>query len=160
MAEDEVVIEHPNRDAPASKATRAIVVALLLVTAVLLAVVTIGGWDALTGARALQVAWIVLDVGMAVLVLRWNRGVLPVVAALALLLGIFALVGAPAWFDRDKAGFVSTGLDASLLGVLTVLIAPVQLLLIAFAMQGFRQAWNVEVERRPHDGAQTAPAPA
>ena len=39
MAEDEVVIEHPNRDAPASKATRAIVVALLLVTAVLLAVV-------------------------------------------------------------------------------------------------------------------------
>jgi hypothetical protein len=28
---------------------------------------------------------------------------------------------------------------------------PVQMLLIVAAMQGFRQAWNVEVERRPEE---------
>jgi hypothetical protein len=160
MAEDDVVIEHPNRDAAASKATRAIVVFLLLVSAAFIAVVTIGGWDALTGARGLQVAWIVLYVGMAVLVLRWNRGVLPVAAAFALVLLIFAAVAAPGWFDRDKDGFVSTGLDASLLGVVTALLIPLQALLIAFAMQGFRQAWNVEVERRPHDAGPVVAAPA
>jgi hypothetical protein len=160
MAEDDVVIEHPNRDAAASKATRAIVVFLLLVSAAFIAVVTIGGWDALTGGRGLQVAWIVLYVGMAVLVLRWNRGVLPVAAAFALVLLIFAAVAAPGWFDRDKDGFASTGLDASLLGIVTALLIPLQALLIAFAMQGFRQAWNVEVERRPHDAAPVVAAPA
>jgi hypothetical protein len=160
MAEDDVVIEHPNRDAAASKATRAIVVFLLLVSAAFVAVVTIGGWDALTGARGLQVAWIVLYVGMAVLVLRWNRGVLPVAAAFALILLIFAAVAAPGWFERDKDGFASTGLDASLLGIVTALLIPLQALLIAFAMQGFRQAWNVEVERRPHDAGPVVAAPA
>jgi len=30
---------------------------------------------------------------------------------------------------------------------LTFILVPVQLLLIAFAMRGFQQAWNVEVER-------------
>jgi hypothetical protein len=160
MAEDDVVIERPNRDAAASKATRAIVVFLLLVSAAFVAVVTIGGWDALTGARGLQVAWIVLYVGMAVLVLRWNRGVLPVAAAFALILLIFAAVAAPGWFERDKDGFASTGLDASLLGIVTALLIPLQALLIAFAMQGFRQAWNVEVERRPHDAGPVVAAPA
>ncbi len=160
MAEDDVVIEHPNRDAAASKATRATVVFLLLVSAAFVAVVTIGGWDALTGGRGLQVAWIVLYLGMAVLVLRWNRGVLPVVAAFALILLIFAAVAAPGWFERDKDGFASTGLDASLLGVVTALLIPLQALLIAFAMQGFRQAWNVEVERHPQDAGPVVPAPA
>jgi presenilin-like A22 family membrane protease len=160
MAEADVVIEHPNRDAAASRATRAIVVLLLLVSAALVAVITIGGWDALTGARSLQVVYVVLDVFMAVLVVRWNRGVLPVAAALALVLLIFAAVGAPGWFERDKDGFATTGLDASLLGLLTVLIVPVQALLIAFAMQGFRQAWNVEVERRPDGSTAAVPATA
>ncbi|MFI4992795.1 MAG: hypothetical protein ACHQCH_04155 [Solirubrobacterales bacterium] len=35
----------------------------------------------------------------------WNRGVLPVAAALAVLLAIFALVAGPAWFAREKTGF-------------------------------------------------------
>ncbi len=33
--------------------------------------------------------------------------------------------------------------------MLTLLIVPVQMLLVAFAMRGFRQGWNVELER--HD---------
>jgi hypothetical protein len=110
-------------------------------------IISVGGWAAIEGAKALQVAYIVLYVVLAVFVLRWNRGVLPLIAALAIVLLIFAAVSAPAWFDRDKTGFSDPALDESILGLLTALLVPVQLLLIAFSMSGFRQAWNVEVER-------------
>jgi len=82
---DGVEIEHPNRARTASKLTRATVIALLLVSALLVAVITLGAWDALVGARAVQIAFVALYVLFAVL--------------------------------------------------------------IAFAMRGFGQAWNVEVER-------------
>jgi presenilin-like A22 family membrane protease len=164
MEEPGVTIEHPNRKKASSKLTRAIVVVLLLVSAGLMAIITIGGWDALEGAKALQVAYIVLYVVLAFFVLRWSRGVLPVAAALATVLLIFAAVSAPEWFDRDKAGFTDPALDESILGLLTALLVPVQLLLIAFAMSGFRQAWNVEIEHHeeppPERNERTGPAPA
>ena len=149
MAAQDAVIEHPNRAKAASKLTKALVVLLLLASAALVAIVTIGGWDALQGAKAVQVAAIVLYVGMAFLVARWNRGVLPVAAALAIIMLIFAAIAGPAWFERDKEGFTDPALDPSLLGLVTLLIVPVQALLILAAMSGFRQAWNVEVERPP-----------
>jgi hypothetical protein len=165
MEEPGVIIEHPNRDKTASKLMRAVVVVLLLVSAALVTVITVGGWDALEGAKALQVAYIVLYLMLAFFVLRWSRGVLPVIAALAIVLLIFAAVSAPAWFDRDKAGFTNPALDADLLGLLTALLVPVQVLLIAFAMSAFRQAWNVEVERHedgppPDRSERRGPAPA
>lgn len=146
MATPEIVITHPNRDKAASKATRAIVMLLLLASAGLVLVVTVGGWDTLEGAKALQLAYIAIYLGMAYYVGRWNRGVLPVAAALAIILAIFAGVAGPGWFDRDKEGFATPNLDESLLGLITLLIVPVQVLLIAFAMRGFGQSWNVEVE--------------
>jgi protein-S-isoprenylcysteine O-methyltransferase Ste14 len=146
------VIEHPNREKAASKATKAIVVLLLLVTAGLMVVISIGGWDALEGAKAVQIAYIVLFLVFAFMIARWNRGLLPVAAALSIILLIFAAVSAPAWFDRSKDGFTSPALPEDLLGLLTFILVPVQVLLIAFAMRGFAQAWNVEVER-PADGA-------
>jgi len=159
-----VTIDRPNRRKSSSKVTRAIVVLLLLVSAGLMTIVSVGGWDAIEGAKALQVGYILLYVLLAFFVLRWNRGVLPLIAALAIVLLIFAAVSAPAWFDRDKAGFTDPALDESILGLLTALIAPVQLLLIAFSMSGFRQAWNVEVEHRdepPPDRSEArGPAPA
>ena len=159
-----MIIEHPNRKKASSKLTRAVVVVLLLVSAGLMAIVTVGGWDALEGAKALQIAYIVLYVVLAFFVLRWSRGVLPVAAALAIVLMIFAAVSAPEWFDRDKAGFSDPALDESILGLLTALLVPAQLLLIAFAMSGFRQAWNVEVEHHeeppPERNERTGPAPA
>src|SRR5262245_12396953 len=158
MAEDEVRIEHPNREKAASKATRAVVILLLLVSAALVAIVTIGGWDALEGAKALQIAYIVVYLVIAFYVGRWKRGLLPVAAALAIVLLIFALVSAPGWFDRDRTGFEDPALDSGLLGLVTVLIVPVQALLIAFAMRGFSQEWNVEVERRVDPPKQAAPA--
>jgi hypothetical protein len=164
MDEPRVIIEHPNRRKASSKLTRAIVVLLLLVSALLVAIITVGGWDALEGAKALQVAYIVVYVVVALFVLRWSRGVLPVAAALAIVLLIFAAVSAPAWFDRDKTGFSDPALDESILGLLSALIVPVQLLLIAFAMSGFRQAWNVEVERHddppPDRSEHRGPTPA
>jgi protein-S-isoprenylcysteine O-methyltransferase Ste14 len=158
MAEDEVRIEHPNRDKAASKATKAVVILLLLVSAALVAIVTVGGWDALEGAKPVQVAYIAVYLLIAFYVARWNRGVLPVAAALAIVLLIFAAVSAPSWFDRDRTGFSDPALDSGLLGLVTVLIVPVQLLLIAFAMRGFSQEWNVEVERRVERPGRAAPA--
>jgi hypothetical protein len=157
MAEDDVIIERPNRDKASSKATRAIVVLLLLVSVVLMLIVTIGGWDVLEGAKPLQIAYIAIYLLVAFYVLRWNRGVLPVIAALAIVLLIFAAVAGPAWFDRDKAGFSQPGLDADVLGLVTLLIVPVQALLIVFAMQGFSQAWNVEVGRRADGSTRAVP---
>jgi hypothetical protein len=158
MAEDEVRIEHPNREKAASKATKAVVILLLLVSAALVAIVTIGGWDALEGAKAVQIAYIALYLVIAFYVARWNRGVLPVAAALAIVLLIFAAVAGPGWFDRDKTGFEDPALDSGLLGLITLLIVPVQILLIAFAMRGFQQEWNVEVERRAEAPTRAAPA--
>jgi K+-sensing histidine kinase KdpD len=159
MAGREHVIEHPNRDKAGAKATRVTIILLLLVSAGLFAIVTIGGWDALVGAQFLQVAYILLYLLMAYYVARWNRGVLPVAAALAIVMLIFAAVATPAWFSRDKAGFEDPALAAEVLGMITAIIVPVQALLIGFAMRGFQQAWNVEVERYS-DGTTNAEAVA
>jgi len=153
------VIEHPNRDKAASKATRVVVILLLLASVALFLVVTVGGWDALVGAQAMQIFYIVVYVLMAFYVARWNRGVLPVVAALAIIMAIFAAVAAPAWFDRDKTGFTDPALSSSILGTITAIIVPLQVVLLVFAMRGFQQAWNVELERYP-DGTDNAAAVA
>jgi len=144
---DGVEIEHPNRARTASKLTRATVIALLLVSALLVAVITLGAWDALVGARAVQIAFVALYVLFAVLIARWSRGALPVAAALAVILAVFAAVSVPGWYDRDQAGFTDPALAAGVVGLITALLVPLQVLLIAFAMRGFGQAWNVEVER-------------
>jgi lysylphosphatidylglycerol synthetase-like protein (DUF2156 family) len=154
-----VVVTHPNREKPVVQATRATVVLLLLVSAGLVLIVTAGGWQVLQGAWFIQGVYIVVYLVLAFFAARWNRGVLPVAAALAVLLLVFALVAAPFWFDRDKTGFAEPGLNAGLLGVVTFLIVPVQMLLIAFAMRGFNQGWNVELERAL-DAGPAAPLPA
>ena len=145
---DDVRLEYPNREKSSSKATKAIVVLLTLVSAALITVVTIGGWEALQGAKMVQIAYILIYLLVAFYIARWRSGMLPVIAALAIIMLIFAAVSAPEWFDRAKDGFEDPALEAGLLGMITVLIIPVQLLLIAFAMSGFRQNWQVEVERR------------
>jgi presenilin-like A22 family membrane protease len=143
-----VTITHPNRDKPVVQATRATVVLLLLVSAGLVLIITIGGWSVLQGAAFVQIAYVIAYVTMAFYAARWKPGVLPIAAGFAVLLAIFALVAGPAWFSRDKAGFAQPAINAGLLGLLTLLLVPVQMLLVAFAMRGFSQGWNVELERR------------
>lgn len=158
-------ITHPNRDKAAVKATRATVIVLLLASAALVAIITVGGWSALQGMTPVSIAYVIVYVTFAYFAVRWNRGILPVAAALAVLLMIFAAVAAPAWFDRDKFGFAQPALSSSLLGLLSALIVPLQIALIVFAMRGFQQGWNVELERRPgpapgEHAASPAPSPA
>jgi len=83
----------------------------------------------------------------AFLVIRWNRGVLPVAAALAIIMAIFAGIAAPGWFDRSKPGLSGPALPDDLLGLLCLVMIPVQLFLIAVSMVGFNQEWHVEEER-------------
>jgi hypothetical protein len=142
-----VIVTHPNRGKPVVQATRATVVVLLLVSTALILIVTIGGWGTLEGGIPILLGWAFVYLLMAYYAARWSRGVLPMAAALGLLLLIFALVSAPAWFERDKAGYAAPNLGAGLLGVVTLVIVPVQILLIAFAMRGFSQGWNVELEK-------------
>ena len=142
----DTVLVHPNRDKAESKAMRAAVILILLVSAGLIFVITVGGWSQLQGAQLVSFGYIIVYVGMAFFVSRWNRGVLPVAAALAILFAVVAAVAGPAWFDRDKAGFDDPLLDPAILGLLTIILVPVQLLLIVFALRAFQQQWNVEIE--------------
>ncbi len=139
----------PNREKAESKTTKAIVALVLLISAGLLLVVTIGGWSRLESPSVgvVTLLWAGLYVLFAFLVLRWSRGVLPVASALAIILAIVAAVAAPSWFDRSKAGLSPPPLPDDLLGLLTLLIVAVQLLLIIVAMVGFNQEWQVEEER-------------
>ena len=142
----DTVIVHPNRDKAESKATKAAVVLLLLTSAALIAIITFGGLEKLQGAEIGAFAYIIIYCVMAYFVAGWNRGVLPVAAALAVLFVVVAAVAAPAWFERDKEGFEDPALPPGILGLLTVILIPVQILLIAFALRAFNQQWNVEVE--------------
>jgi lysylphosphatidylglycerol synthetase-like protein (DUF2156 family) len=146
MAEEETRVYHPNRDKAASKAAKSTVVLLLLVSAGLVAIVTIGGWSVMQGAQIVAIAYVIVYCVMAYYIARWQRGVLPLAAALAILLGVVAAIAVPGWFDRDETGYADALLPAGLLGLLTLIIVPLQLLLIAFAMRAFSQQWNVEIE--------------
>jgi hypothetical protein len=149
MAEEEredLVIHHPNREKGGSKATKAGTILLLLATAGLTAIITIGGWATLEGAQVISIFFILVFLLIAFFVARWNRGVLPLAAAFAIVLLVFAAIAAPGWFDRDETGFDNPGLPPGLIGLLTLILIPVEFLLIVFAMRGFSQKWNVEVE--------------
>ena len=166
--DQDTYIDRPNRRKASSKATKAIVALLLLVSAAIMLIILLGGWGTLEGAKPVHILYIGIYVLMAFLVMRWNRGVLPLSAALAIVLLIFAAVSGPEWFERDKPGLADPTLDEDLLGLLSLLLVPIQILLIAFAMRGFQQAWNVEVERTRDDdrddydrgGHEPAPAAA
>ena len=145
---DRVEVRRPNREKRESKVTKAIIALLLVASAGLILIIALGGWSKLEGAKPVPIAYALIYLVFAFYVTRWNRGVLPVASALAVILIIFAAVAAPAWFERDKAGFDSPALPESLLGILTLLLIPLEALLIAFAMRGFRQQWNIEAGSR------------
>jgi hypothetical protein len=152
-------VVYPNREKPTSKSTKAIVVLIMLVSVVLMLIVTIGGWSKLQGMKPVNFVWCLAYLIMAYYIFtRWARGLLPITAALSILLLIMALVAGTgasgtSWFDRTNGGYAhaqslfgGSGLSSDALGLFTLLIAPVQVLLIFFAMYGFAQGWNVELE--------------
>jgi hypothetical protein len=163
---DDIVLEYPNREKASSKTVKAVVVLLLLASAALFAIVLIGGWDKWQGTKPIGVAIILVYLILAFFVARWRSGMLPVAAALATMVLIFAAVSGPQWFARDKDGFTDPALPSEVVGMFTLALVPVSLLLIFFAMSGFRQNWHVEVEkrvdddRRPRDRDREAPGGA
>jgi NADH:ubiquinone oxidoreductase subunit H len=70
----------PNREKPQAKTMKAVIAFVLLVSAALLIVITLGGWDRLLGTSVavMSLLWAVIYIVFAVLVMRWSRGVLPV----------------------------------------------------------------------------------
>jgi hypothetical protein len=140
----------PNREKPQSATTKFVMVILLLATAGLCLLITIGGFSLLEGGAGMGLVcflYVILYVLFAVMVSRWSRGALPVSAALSILLLIFAAVAAPSWFARDKQGLADPTFPDPLLGTLLLIMIPLQVLVITVAMIGFNQDWHVEEER-------------
>ncbi len=149
---------HPNRDRSICKLTRIVVALVLLLSIALMLAVTIGGWTKLEGMKPINFIWCVIYLVMAIYVLRWARGLLPIAAALALLLIAIAAIavlgiGGTSWFDRGHSAYAhpgsmfgGTGLSASTVGTLTLLLIPVEAVLAVVAIVGFAQGWNVELE--------------
>jgi lysylphosphatidylglycerol synthetase-like protein (DUF2156 family) len=140
----------PNREPAGHVTTKFVIVLLLLATAVLAAVIAIGGWSLLKGGSGMGIVciiYVILYLVFAYRVSRWGRGVLPVAAALSMILAIFCAVGANSWFAREKSGFDEAALSSTLLGTLVVILGLLQLVVIAAAFYGFSQEWHVEEER-------------
>lgn len=140
----------PNREKPGSVTTRYLIVLLLAGTAVLAGLVTVGGWSNLDGGGGMGVVcaiYAILYALFSFLVARWSRGILPVAAALSMILAIFCAVGAESWFERDKAGFAASLFPSTVVGTLVVVLGLLQIVVIVFALYGFRQEWQVEEER-------------
>lgn len=140
----------PNREKAGSVTTKFVIALLLLATAGLAALITIGGWSLLKGGGGMGLVcaiYALLYAFFAFLVIRWNRGILPVAAALSMILAIFCVVGANSWFARDKDGFNEALFPSSLIGLLVIILGLLQLVLIAAAFYGFSQEWHVEEER-------------
>jgi hypothetical protein len=158
-------LTYPNREKAGSKLVKAVVTVILLVSVVLMLILTIGGWSKLEGMKPINFIWCIAYLIMAYYIFfRWARGVLPMAAALGILLFIIAVIAGTglsgtSWFDRNAAGFGHAmslfggqGLSSDSLGLVTVLLIPVQVLLIVFAMVGFSQGWNVELEVPEEEG--------
>ncbi|MBI4897063.1 MAG: hypothetical protein HY827_01685 [Actinobacteria bacterium] len=149
LAEQKPPVRHPNRDLPESQTARLATLALLLITNIALLTVAVGGWSTLVGAKGLHIGFMLAVCIFIGYVVRWNRGVLPVIAAMATILAVFALVAGPAWFARDKTGYADSALPESVLGLITLGLIPLQMLLIVVSMWGFSQQWNIEEEIKP-----------
>jgi hypothetical protein len=140
----------PNREKAESITTKFVLVFLLAVTSAIAFLVTITGFSLLTGGGGMGIVCLIyagLYAFFAFLVFRWSRGILPVAAALSIILAILCAAGANSWFARDKAGFEEAMIPVPLIGLLVVILALLQLIVCAVALYAFNQDWHVEEER-------------
>lgn len=142
----DVVITHPNRDSAEAKATRALTTALLAASAVLIAIISIGGYGAFSGAQLTQLAIGVLFAYYAYSVAQWRSGILPIAAGTAVIAGIFAAVSVPTWFQRGGEGYDQPLFPEPIVGALVLAFAVLQLVTIVVTLRAFQQQWQVELE--------------
>lgn len=142
---------HPNREKADVITTRFVIAFLMLATAVIAALVTIGGFSLLNGGAAMGAFCMIYALLYALFSYlvgrRWSRGILPVAASLSTILAIFCAVGANSWFARDKAGFEDALIPVSLIGLLVLILLLLQIILVVACFYGFSQDWHVEEER-------------
>ena len=156
----------PNREKAESITTKFVLVLLLVATAAIAGLVTVTGFSLMTGGGGMGIVcgiFAVLYAFFAFLVARWNRGILPLAAALSTILAIFCAVGADSWFAREKSGFNEALLPSSVIGTLVIILGLLQIVVVVFAFYGFSQEWHVEEERpigSGEDYGAGAPQPA
>lgn len=142
---------HPNREKADVITTKFVVAFLMLATAVIAALVTIGGFSLLDGGGAMGALCLIFALLYAffsyLVGRRWSRGILPVAASLSTILAIFCAVGANSWFARDKTGFEDALIPVSLIGLLVIILMLLQIILVVACFYGFSQDWHVEEER-------------
>jgi hypothetical protein len=153
------IVVYPNREKAESKTMKTLVVLALLASVFLMLAITFGGWSKLEGLQPLNFLWCIVYLAVAYLVSRWARGMLPIVSGFAILLLVVALIAGTgasgtSWFQRNHFDyspahsiFGGGGFSPDLIGILVLLLIPVQILVIVFSMRAFGQGWNVEVER-------------
>lgn len=150
----------PNRTQSGSQTTRFLAVVLLVASAVLMLIVTLGGWDVLVGGSTYGIMALVM-VGvyilLAVMTWLWSRGALSLTMALSVLFGILCAVGIESWFARDKSGFAEPALPADLIGLLVIILIPLQVVLLVTCAIAFNQEWHVEEERPIGSGGDDGP---
>jgi hypothetical protein len=161
------VVTYPNRERRSSRATRTALAAVLVCSALLMLLVTVGGWSKLDGLEAVNLIWCAVYLVMAFFVMRWARELLPIAVGLGALMFVFTVIAETAaagvsWSDRNApyyapihSLFGGGGLSAGTLDTLTLVIAITQALLVAAAVYAYRQAWNIEYEV-PDGRARTA----
>ena len=140
----------PNREKAESITTKFVLVLLLAATAAIAALIAITGFSLMTGGSGMAIICLIyaaLYAFFAFLVLRWNRGILPVAAALSTILAIFCATGAESWFARDKAGFDEGLISSSAIGLLVIVLLLLQVVVVAVSLYAFNQNWHVEEER-------------
>ena len=89
---------HPDREKADVITTRFVIAFLMLATAVIAGLVTIGGFSLLSGGGAMGALCLIFALLYAffsyLVARRWSRGILPVAASLSTILAIFCAVGA------------------------------------------------------------------
>jgi len=140
----------PNREKSRSITTKFVLVLLLAATTVVAALITVTGFELMIGGGGMSIIcliYVLLYAFFTFLVLRWNRGILPVIAALSTILAIFCITGVDSWFAREKSGFDEGLISSSAIGVLVIVLLILQLVVVAVSLYAFNQNWHVEEER-------------
>ena len=152
------VVTYPNREKRSSRFARVAVALILMLSALLILAMTLGGWSKLAGLVPVNILWCLTYVVMAPYVMRWAKGLLPIAVGLGALMLTFTVIAETAaagvsWSDRNagdyapaRALFGGAGLSPNTLGALTIAIAVAQGLLIIACVRALRQGWNIEYE--------------
>ena len=141
---------HPNREKQSSLSVRLLIVVLLVVAAALMVIVVLGGWSILQGGATWGIISILLAglyLVLAWMIWQWSRGALALSTAVSVLLLILYSVGVGSWFARNKPDFSEAALPSELLGMIVVVLIPLQAAITVATAIGFRQDWYVEEER-------------